>query len=95
VSARGVGSPSEPDLLQVTALVAAAARSLPRGFGPLQRSRPGRSTCTGLASPGCGAAPRVSHPLDDLLPAWPSGLVSCRWRSWGFALQSFSLRTKP
>jgi hypothetical protein len=48
----------------------------------------------GLPHP-VGAAFRVSHPLDGLFPSWPSGLVSCRWHSWGSPLQSFSLRTKP
>jgi hypothetical protein len=32
---------------------------------------------------------RVSHPLSALLPAWPSGLVSCRWRPWGFPFRAF------
>jgi hypothetical protein len=48
---------------------------------PLLRSLPRSVRC----------APRASHPLSALLPASPSGLVSYRWRPWGFTLQSFSL----
>jgi len=59
------------------------------GFLPLQRSRRGEST-TGFASPD-PAASRVSHPPDGLILPAPSGLVACRWRSWGFALRRFSL----
>jgi hypothetical protein len=32
---------------------------------------------------------RVSRPLDGLLPPLPSGLVSCRSRSWGFVSRAF------
>jgi hypothetical protein len=35
---------------------------------------------------------RVSHPLSALLPARPSGLVSCRKRPWGFPFRAFSSR---
>jgi hypothetical protein len=37
---------------------------------------------------------RVSHPLDGLLLARTSGLISCRKRPWGFALQGISLTTR-
>jgi hypothetical protein len=40
------------------------------------------------------SAHRVSHPLDGLLLARTPGLVSCRKRPWGFALQGFSLTTR-
>jgi hypothetical protein len=40
------------------------------------------------------SALRVSHPLDGLLLARTSGLVSCRKRPWGFALQGFSLTAR-
>jgi hypothetical protein len=64
-------------------------------FVPLQHSRMMRSTLI----PGVCLAPvrsafRVSRPLDGFLPLHPSGLVSCRSRSWGSPLQSFSLRAK-
>ena len=59
------------------------------GLLPLQRSRRGEST-TGFASPD-PAAFRVSHPPDGLILPAPFGLVSCRWRSWGFALRRLSL----
>jgi hypothetical protein len=36
-----------------------------------------------------GCALRISHPLSALLPASPSGLVSCRWRPWGFPFRAF------
>jgi len=59
---------------------------------------------TALATPGIHlhrvcltrlrSVSRVSHPPDGFLPPMSCGLVSCRWRSWGSALQSFSLRTK-
>jgi hypothetical protein len=35
---------------------------------------------------------RVSHPHSALLPAGPSGLVSCRYRPWGFPFRAFSSR---
>lgn len=50
--------------------------------------------------PMAGVAPRphsafrVSHPPDVSRIAMPRGPVSCRWRSWGFALQSFFLLAK-
>jgi len=34
---------------------------------------------------------RLSQPLGGLRPPVPCGLVSCRWHSWGYPLQSFSL----
>ena len=57
---------------------------LPR-FLPLQRlssheepPTPARSHLIRLR-----CALRVSHPLDALLPSWPTGLISSRSRSWG------------
>jgi len=38
---------------------------------------------------------RVSHPLDALLPPWPSGLVPSRYRSWGLTLRGFYPQTMP
>jgi hypothetical protein len=32
---------------------------------------------------------RVSHPLDALLPPWPSGLIPSRSRSWGLPSEAF------
>jgi hypothetical protein len=40
------------------------------------------------------SALRISHPLDGLLLARTPGLVSCRKRPWGFALQGFSLTAR-
>jgi len=40
------------------------------------------------------SALRVSHPLDGFLLAQTPGLVSCRKRPWGFALQGVSLTTR-
>jgi hypothetical protein len=40
------------------------------------------------------SALRVSHPLDGFLLARTPGLVSCRKRPWGFALQGLSLTTR-
>jgi hypothetical protein len=39
--------------------------------------------------------PRVSHPLDALLPSWPPGLIPSRFRSWGSALRGFAPRLVP
>jgi hypothetical protein len=62
-------------------------------FAPLQHVKNAGSTINtpGLPRP-VRSAYRVSHPLDGLLPRTPSGLVSCRKRSWGCPLQSFSLQ---
>jgi hypothetical protein len=35
-------------------------------------------------------APRVSHPLDALLPSRPAGPISSRYRSWGFTLRGLT-----
>jgi hypothetical protein len=64
--------------------MAAASRHLPRGLLPLQRSRQGRSTRHRACLTRLRSAYRVSHPPDGLLSPKPSGLVSCRWRSWGW-----------
>jgi hypothetical protein len=57
----------------------------PRGATYLRRFPPRRLRC----------ALRVSHPLDALLPSWPSGLVPSRYRSWGFTLRGLAPRTVP
>jgi hypothetical protein len=40
-------------------------------------------------------APRVSHPLDALLPSRPSGLVPSRFRSWGLTLRGLDPHLVP
>jgi hypothetical protein len=58
-------------------------------FAPLQRLPARRSTLwTGLPHPA-GCALRFSRPLGALIHREPTGLVSCRIRSWGCTLQSF------
>ena len=54
-------------------------------FCPLQRFA-GREEplCSGgIPAHRLRCVPRVSHPLDALLPPRPAGLVSSRFRSWG------------
>jgi hypothetical protein len=61
-------------------------------FRPLQRIRTtGATFITRVCLTRLRSVSRVSHPPDGLLPRRPCGLVSCRWRSWGSPLQSFSL----
>jgi len=72
--------------------VALSGPAPPVGLLPLQRLRPREPTSPGLASPG------TLRPQGSLALPAPSfsrdlhGLVSCRARSWGSALRSFSLR---
>jgi hypothetical protein len=65
------------------------ARDPSSRFSTLQRSQKWTATNTKLASPGC-ATPSgflslsTSHSIHD-----PSGLVSCRSRSWAWSLRGF------
>jgi hypothetical protein len=54
-------------------------------FVPLQRfaGREEPLTPSEIPARRLRCAPRVSHPLDALLPPRPAGLVSSRFRSWG------------
>jgi hypothetical protein len=54
-------------------------------FLPLQRlaSREEPLIPGGIPTHRLRCVPRVSHPLDALLPPRPAGLVSSRFRSWG------------
>jgi len=54
-------------------------------FIPLQRfaGREEPHNSSRIPSHRLGCVPRVSHPLDALLPPRPAGLVSSRFRSWG------------
>jgi hypothetical protein len=54
-------------------------------FFPLQRlaSREEPLSSGGIPAHRLGCVPRVSHPLDALLPPRPARLVSSRFRSWG------------
>jgi hypothetical protein len=78
---------------------------LPR-FIPLQRFSSRTEPLTSAAIPRrrLRCALRVSHPLDALLPARPTELVSSRTRSWGFpprlcsprdAVRPFERRAPP
>jgi hypothetical protein len=40
-------------------------------------------------------APRVSHPLDALLPSRPSGPIPSRYRSWGLTLRGLHPHPVP
>jgi hypothetical protein len=55
-------------------------------FVPLQRlaGREEPLNPSGIPTRRLRCVPRVSHPLDALLPPRPAGLVSSRFRSWGF-----------
>jgi hypothetical protein len=54
-------------------------------FHPLQRlaGREEPLDSSGIPTRWLRCVPRVSHPLDALLPPRPAGLVSSRFRSWG------------
>lgn len=61
-----------------------------RLFGPTAREA-GRSDLCRDYHPRLRNVLRLSQPLDAFLRFRPSGLVSCRWRSWASGLQRFSL----
>jgi len=87
-SAHGVTSPSEHDHRQAAAFRCSAAAPLLRFRSPSAQSL--RDPLhPGLPHP-VRSAFRVSHPPDGLLPRRPSGLVSCRSRSWGYAPSELS-----
>jgi hypothetical protein len=62
------------------------------GSSPLQRSRRRGATYTGVASPGCAAPSGFLTLLTLSSPRCRSGLVSCRWRSWGSPYRGFPSR---
>jgi hypothetical protein len=80
-SAHGVTPSSELDHLLAAAFAAACGAS-PEVSCPCSARGRRDSPSPGLPRP-VRSAFRVSHPPDGLLPLRPSGLVSCRWRSWG------------
>jgi hypothetical protein len=62
-------------------------------LSPLAFSQPRRATdCPTVPNRRSRCALRVSHPLDALLPPRSAGLVSSRYRSWGFPSRLCSLR---
>lgn len=62
---------------------------LPRFLSPSAFSQPCRATyLRRVPTHRLRCIPRVSHPLDALLPARPAGLVSSRSRSWGSLLEA-------
>jgi hypothetical protein len=80
-SAHGVTPSSELDHL-LAATCAAACGASPEVLCPSSALRRRGLRFPGLPHP-VRSAFRISHPLDGFLPLRPSGLVSCRWRSWG------------
>jgi hypothetical protein len=68
----------------------------PLRFLPLQRfPAPGSSIMDRACLTPPAYASRFSQPLDVFFHPTPAGPISCRIRSWGSALQSFSLSCSP
>jgi hypothetical protein len=66
-----------------------------RFLSPTASPRSGQRLCwPGLPHP-TACASRFSQPLDAFIRPEPGGLVSCRIRSWGCALQSFPPPVQP
>jgi hypothetical protein len=60
------------------------------GSPPLQRMQHREATYAGRSTARLCCVFRLSQPPDAFFLPEPSGPVSCRWRSWGSALQRFA-----